>query len=559
MDEKKILKNFENIRFTADEEQEIASAFPQYILYRREKKRVDGYCTGCKQYLELERYCKPVKHGLQWQCPNCGAKITFLAGGKVPAATHRISKNFLLLRAIDGDLYMRSVKVYQFFEHGSFDEWNGISDYDTIYEPYGHSNYWCGKDGAVQWNRYGAGWLKLKTCNEPYFAEFFDGTRDYRVIGLEQIGKSDLKYCGYEKFIELCGDTASDCPLVKFLCMSAKYPSLEKLMKSGFEYIVKDKLLGGRVRLNYCGETPQKILRLNTAEIKALQGISASEYNDYLYFRKNIHVSGRFAKRLKWFEQFGMIANDIVETAERTGLSHEKVMNYINRQTNGNKAKNYLFMRDWKDHLCQCEDLGYDITDEAICKPADFYKMHERLSMEVKARKDKITWDNFMKNYEQRRELEFFGEEFIVIQPHFLDEIIKEGEKLRHCVGGYANRHARGELTIMFLREKSKPDKPFYTIEVSNKLKIVQCRGYRNNNADNSKPKAIEDFEKVYQEYLDSIVRSRAKKERTKNDRIGNKNTAGGRKPRGNGRIHQGGEPSLQDNACCTTRAAVAV
>ncbi len=103
-----------------------------------------------------------------------------------------------------------------------------------------------------------------------------------------------------------------------------------------------------------------------------------------------------------------------------------------------------------------------------------------------------------MKNHEQRHDLEFFGEEFIVIQPHFLDEIIKEGEKLCHCVGGYVDRHARGELTIMFLREKSNPGKPFYTVEVSNKLKIVQCRGLHNNMAGNPKPKAVKDFQKDY-------------------------------------------------------------
>lgn len=517
MNEEKILRNFENIRFTSDEELEIASFFPQYILYHREKKCVDGYCTGCKQYLELEKYCKPAKHGLQWNCPSCGAKITFLAGGRVPAATHRVSRNFLLLRAIDGDLYMRSVKVYQYFTRNSFNEWNGISEYDTEYEPYGYSNYWCGEDGAAQWNHYaGASWLKLKTCNEPYFAEAFGGTRDYRVIGLEQIGESRLKYCGYEKFIELCGDTASDCPLVKFLCMSAKYPALEKLMKSGFEYIVKDKLLGRSVRLNYRGDTPQKILRLNTAELRALNEASASEYNDYLYFRKNIRASGSFAKRFELFEHFRTILPDIVEVAEQTGLSHEKVMNYIKRQTGGKNEKTYLFMRDWKDHLRQCVELGYDVTDEAICKPADFYKMHERISMEVEARKDKMMWDNFTKNYEQRRELEFFGEEFIVIQPSYIDEIIKEGEALRHCVGGYAERHAQGKLTIMFLRKKSEPDKPYYTVEVSNDYKIVQCRGLRNNMANNPKPKSVEDFEKKYQEYLDGLVQSKAKKARKK-------------------------------------------
>ena len=77
--------------------------------------------------------------------------------------------------------------------------------------------------------------------------------------------------------------------------------------------------------------------------------------------------------------------------------------------------------------------------------------------------------------------LEFATDEYFIRQPDSTDEIVVEGQKLSHCVGGYAERHATGKLTIMFLRQKSAPDEPYYTMEVSNDYKIVQCRGYKNN------------------------------------------------------------------------------
>jgi len=77
--------------------------------------------------------------------------------------------------------------------------------------------------------------------------------------------------------------------------------------------------------------------------------------------------------------------------------------------------------------------------------------------------------------------LEFSADGLLIRQPHSLQEIEDEGRILSHCVGGYAERHAMGKLSIMFLRKVSEPDKPYYTVEVSQYGGIVQCRGYRNN------------------------------------------------------------------------------
>ncbi len=504
-----------NAQISLEDLHEIEECFPQYILYRCEGKQIDGYCTGCKQYIEFEKYDRKPKRGGEGKCPNCGRTVTFFPGGRVPASRHRVHQNFVIMRNIGGDLYMRAVKVIQEFKAGSFDEWNGISVYDTDYSVSFRAEYWCGVGAVSEWKE---GYGYLKECREPDFGGIYSyRDNSYQVIGLERVKDTCLKYCEYEKFIEICEKTGYNCPLITFLCKSALYPSIEKLMKSGFEYIVKDNLLHvhGGVRLNYRGDTPQKILRLNTDEIKALKGCDANEYNSYLYFRKNIHISGDFKRRFERFEQFAMIIADILKVAKETGLSHEKVMNYIDRQTKGDKRKNYLFMRDWQDYLRQCELLGYNLADEGIVKPSDFQKMHERLSKIIETRQDEIMRKKFAALYEERRELEFVSGRLMVIQPESVADIIAEGKTLHHCVGGYADRHTRGELSIMFLRLKSHPKRPYYTIEVSKEGKIVQCRGYKNN-ARCEKPKSVEAFELEYQKYLDKVMAERKKRERRK-------------------------------------------
>ena len=106
----------------------------------------------------------------------------------------------------------------------------------------------------------------------------------------------------------------------------------------------------------------------------------------------------------------------------------------------------------------------------------------------------------------------------LIRQPHSLKEIEDEGRILSHCVGGYAERHAMGKLSIMFLRKVSEPNKPYYTVEVSQYGGIVQCRGYRNNvvqNGGEDKPQEIKDFEQKYQRYLDRVFAEKQKERKT--------------------------------------------
>lgn len=316
MDENAVLDRFRRLHgdYTEDEVQECISYFPQYILYHRNKKEIDGYCTGCKQYLHLEKCCQTPVHGLKWKCPNCSADITFYAGGKVPASRHSVKRNFVILRAIDNELYVRAVEVTQTFSKDAFSEWNGISEYDTDYLIRECCVYWCRNGEAAEWKRwYGGNYdTKLKKCHEPVFTGGYYPDNSYAVIGMDRINDTDLRYIGLDRFVEICNNTKNFVPFMTFICESAKKPAYEKLMKSGFEYLVCDKFTGADVRLNYRGKTPQKILGLNTDEIKALYGCNASDYRRYLLFRNKVRVSGDFNRRFSLFEKFGDVLQYII-------------------------------------------------------------------------------------------------------------------------------------------------------------------------------------------------------------------------------------------------------
>ena len=86
--------------------------------------------------------------------------------------------------------------------------------------------------------------------------------------------------------------------------------------------------------------------------------------------------------------------------------------------------------------------------------------------------------------YEERRvKLEkkygFAMDGYVIRAPMNKDEVLAEGRKLQHCVGGYADRHIQGKTTILFMRKAKKPDEPWLTIEMDGN-KMRQIHGFKN-------------------------------------------------------------------------------
>ena len=192
---------------------------------------------------------------------------------------------------------------------------------------------------------------------------------------------------------------------------------------------------------------------------------------------------------------------------EKTGVSLNVILDYIQ----GTRSR----LHDWKDYISECCELEYDLTDTAVQRPKDLYAAHQRTSMiivDLQNRKgDKKIKDNLPKYKDL---LYFENENLKIIVPEKISDIVFEGKTLSHCVGGYANRYADGALYIVFLRKKEEPEIPYYTIEVNLRGQIVQCRGYKNNTADNPKTEDIIQFEKEYQTFLDEKFKNKKKRKR---------------------------------------------
>lgn len=362
--------------------------------------------------------------------------------------------------------------------------------------------YVFAKDGAVRYgSEDGKQWSIRSEFREPVFCLTsygynFDNT--YKIINEKAISRSDMRYSQYDKYM---GNL-----LMCYLNKYCQHPNIEYLMKQGFDPTTEycTGYWGGRYVLelsktiNWKSNNLLQMLGITKSELKVLRG-NERLYETYISWRNEFPKVSP-GDLINFAKVFGNAHGTMATFVEQTGATPQRITRYI--------EENGIFTRDYSDYLDQCKRLKYNTKDTAICFPHNFEAMHERLSVTIKYQHNKAVRAEFAKHIEERKQLEFSDGNLMIVQPKQLSDIAYEGKALSHCVGGYAERHAKGALSIMFIRKKSEPDKPYYTMEVSADGKIVQVRGKRNI----APNKEVEDLIKGYKAYLEKIFSDKRRK-----------------------------------------------
>lgn len=362
--------------------------------------------------------------------------------------------------------------------------------------------YVFAKDGAVRYgSENGKQWSVRTEFREPVFCLTSYGytfDNSYKILGEEAIRQSDMRYSQYEKYT---GNL-----LMCYLNKYCQHPNIEYLMKQNYD-LIDEMYTGygsGAAKLtvpsyiNWKSNNLLEMLGLTRSEFKVLKG------QEHLYGAYRVNKE-HFPKVTpedlilisKVFDyEYGTLSRFL----DATGATPQRMSRYL--------ADKQINTRDYSDYLDQCKKLKYNTKDTAICFPHNFEAMHERLSAIIEYQHNEQVKEGFKKRIEERKQLEFSDGNLMIVQPKQLSDIAYEGKALSHCVGGYAERHAKGALSIMFIRKKSEPDKPYYTMEVSADGKIVQVRGKRNI----APNKEVEDLIKGYKTYLEKIFSDKRRK-----------------------------------------------
>ena len=192
---------------------------------------------------------------------------------------------------------------------------------------------------------------------------------------------------------------------------------------------------------------------------------------------------------LQWLLQNG-IENEEVKFIEDK-MSIQQIMNYVNRQQSesykGKSAKTVL--SQWHDYMRMCGRLKKKTDDTMVFRPRELKRRHDEAVAEIELREAEIQADEYSNRFpgaedvlkEVRKKFEYENDEYMILVPQRLAEIVAEGRALHHCAGAtdrYFDRIAQRETYICFLRKKSEPKLPYYTIEVEPGGTIRQHRGY---------------------------------------------------------------------------------
>lgn len=148
---------------------------------------------------------------------------------------------------------------------------------------------------------------------------------------------------------------------------------------------------------------------------------------------------------------------------------------------------------EYLDYLEQCWQLGRDLEDKKVRYPKDLQAAHEVATAALRARRRE-----YNKQKEKERKKSFImrveaafpkGYEWhssgLLIRPALTpDELVKEGNCMRHCVGGYDKKVATGESFIIFIRKENEPEQSFVTMECSPDFDLIQIRAKANRDPD---------------------------------------------------------------------------
>lgn len=448
------------------------------------------------------------------KCPHCGRE----------GITVDITKNFkgdrieaeadvaVFIAGKDGNLYIRCFYQDLRFKHGQLEPLYCRQEMQRyVYAPevsarYGAESYWFeGNRGYFVRGFDENSWIVRNKIDWPNYYSY--GGID-TIIGLDAIKETWLKY----SMANQLNFDGSYTNIYKYLEFYRTHQGIERLIKCGLKHealkMVKDKTIAKHIRWR---ETEvKKMLGFTKPELKLV--LNGEIQLENILQAKNIFPGIATEKAMEYHRSIGNIDVFLQTTKSIKGIDALTLAKYIIKQD--------ITAPLYKDYINACKKLGYDLNDKMILYPPHLMAAHDRaistikaLEIETEAETEAETInakfeEKYKELFKKRKLLEYEDGDYIIIQPDSIKSIILEGKVLAHCVGGYAEQHAKGQTNIMFLRHKETPGVPFYTIEVNNNYKIVQCHGYANEwewKGGKPKPQEIKELEKRYQKYLDRI------------------------------------------------------
>ena len=506
-----------------------------------------GYCDREVDGWNLIEYVE----GDVFECAYCGSNTRLIHKGSIRSGL-TFGVQAMTVEVIDGYAVLlfwvvkRRLDPYGYYRTESRPREALVLDERGRLVRFSHTSY----------GQYGEGtrdsWVHMKTFLDPAQKTIYDYVSScHRKMGISWIGPLP----------SLGGTTAEKTGLTEYLNADGRWPvsylmtwqvhrQVENLLKAGWDRCVIDgiedewstahiydgfgyngrgELRAARLEfLDWNEVKPNRILGISKEEMKAGWNWSAGTLKVWRRFQG-------ICSALEFDERIRMLGKDRMEDiADRfdngeEGYSFRRLMRYIDKQ------KDYGQL-DALEALIDCRRMAMqlgpaDLTEVELWPP-NLHRVHERLSrmmaLEVNA-SDNLKYERgFRKVYEKYKTLEWTDGEFCILLPKCNGDLIMEGKKLQHCVGGYGSDHVKEKDVIFFVRRWRRPERSYYTLDIDmlKGAKQRQLHGYKNERRGEWKiPQKVLDFverwkAEVLEPWYQNEMRRKGEKGRGKQKRV---------------------------------------
>lgn len=331
-------------------------------------------------------------------------------------------------RQLAGCPYILTKNLYTVMGSQGFRVWKGIDTKGWTVRNHG-SHKICG--------------LYSNWTGETY--SYIETFNDY----LPFLKHSIHKYSSYELIPE---KEQNNNYMFEFLFKYEKHPQIEMLVKLNLFHLLKEDLR----YIKWTKKGPA-MLGITKPELKYLQrGLSIPNYRKVRETVLKHHLNVEECE--KAVQLFSL------------GITDVKTIKYV--------AKKNVFGPDYRDYIDFLTQLGVPKQPKYLY-PVNFKEEHDKRMKEVKEHEGEITSKAIERFAKDLEELAYNGDGLIITPARTQEELINESEVLEHCVRTYANKVAKRQTAIFFIREEEHKEIPFVTLELKDK-KVIQCRAKHN-------------------------------------------------------------------------------
>ena len=393
----------------------------------------------------------------------------------------------------------------------------------------------CDKDAIPQrayyWGVYkqkNIRWIKTGISSHGYYWEDYSG----KVYGktLPCLSKKELKKTGLMEYIR--GNTENDPE--EYLVAYRQRPYIEKFVKAGLS-----KLAMEHIKEKYSYHADEAPLSIQESSLIKLLGIDRTElqrlrqYNGGNRFLNWLQYEKASEKEIpdriiSWLCKEQITPKDLKFVREK--MTVVQIHRYICRQMSENHMDSHDVINTWADYMSMAREMHMNTDDERVYRVRDLKKRHNELVQYCQKRGKSLAVQvgNILEEYPHVEEIcqsikqkyEYEDEEYRIVVPEYVEEIVMEGRILQHCISNsdrYWDRIQNRESYILFLRRSAEPTKAFYTLEVEPDGTIRQKRSVLNEQYEDIKQATgfLRKWQKVVAKRLTDEDRSLAGQSRT--------------------------------------------